>query len=241
MKDYWKLRAEHYNKINWVTNKKLLSKLIKFANLKKKDKVIDVGCGTCILANIMMDKVKTVYAIDKSKSMLSKAKFHSDIFYQEWDIGYNYWLQDYFNKVIARMVFHHINNLKKTFEVCYNLLSKKGWLIIEEGISPSDDKKVLKWTKEIRDLKEKRNHFTIEGLIKHYKKAGFKNIKTKILIKKFSLKNWLNNSWKDKKLFDYIYNKHLNAPNYIKKAYNMKILKEDIILQTKTLLIKGQK
>ena len=241
MTDYWKLRAENYNKIDWVKDTEMLNKLISFCDLNEKHFVLDLGCGTGIVSNLIVDKVLEVMAIDKSKDMLKQGSFHYKIDVWNYDIEVSPLVINYFDRIIARMVFHHIYDVKKTFKYCYQSLDKGGWLIIEEGISPSDDKKVRKWTEEVRNLKEKRNHFTERDLVKYYRRAGFRNVNTQILTRKFSVKNWLANSWKDNEMYQQMWDLHLNAPDYIKKAYNMEITENDIIIETKTLFIKGQK
>lgn len=242
MKDYWSIRAQNYNKLQWATNKILLQKLINFAKLRKQDKVIDVGCGTGVLANLLVDKVEQVYAIDKSEEMLIQSKFNPEIYYRQWDLEDYFYIDNHFDKAIARMVFHHIDNLEKAFKVCYDLLVKSGWFIIEEGISPSENPKVRKWYSDVMGLKEKRHCFSIRQLKKLYLKAGFKNIKTKEIINKnFSINNWLSSSGQDKKVLKEIYDLHLNAPKFIKDIYKMVNKNGEINVQTKILFIKGQK
>jgi len=241
--DYWKIRAKKYNKLQWVKNKTLLKELIKFCNFKKSDIVLDAGCGTGTVACGIFKLVSTVVAIDKSKDMLNKFKENKNIIKLHRDIQKNPFGNNFFNQIIARMLFHHLDNFNKVFKDCYKMLRPKGFFVIQEGgIWSEKEKELLKWYFNMMKLKEKRHNFTQEELIKYFKKSNFKNIKYKIIIdKNFCIDNWLKNSGQNKKIQKKIYNLHLNASDNIKKKYNMKIKFGKIFIDSPVLLIKGQK
>lgn len=238
---YWQLRANKYNKIGWVTDKYLLKLFLDFCDIEPKDTIIEVGCGTGIIAKALLDKVQRIVVLDSSWDMLSQIQ-EEEIIVVRMNLEKEPIFIDVFNKIIARMVFHHIGNLPLTFKNCYQMLKEKGWLIIQEGIPPNNNKNVIDWTINLRNLKEKRKHFTKQSLIDFYQQSGFKNItQQKIINKNFSIKNWLDNSWKDTSFANQIYQMHLNAPKQVKEAYNMRILKNDIIIEAVSIMIKGQK
>lgn len=242
MSNEWEIRAKKYDNIGWVSDVVQINNLINFCDLQSSDWVLDAGCGTGVLLPHLKKLVENVDAFDGSKDMLEKAKeLKSDVYLHNIEESFQY---HYYNKIISRMVFHHVNNLDTAFKNCYDALADNGWLILEEGVSPSDDEVVTKWSTEIRDLKEKRNHFTESNLIERFEKAGFKNITCQYTIKdNFSVNNWLKNSWKDEELYNIVLDKHLNAPQCVKDAYGMKIDDDgvNITIQTRVLFIKGQK
>ena len=118
-----------------------------------------------------------------------------------------------FDKIICRMVLHHIDNIYKVIENLYNMLDRYGELIIEEGgIIPRKKKKVFNWYNNMMKLKEKRHNFTEEELITYLKETGFRNITTKTGVRKFSINNWLRNSGESISLQKKIYDIHYKAP-----------------------------
>jgi SAM-dependent methyltransferase len=241
--DYWKIRAKKYNNLQWVKSKILMKELISFCNFNSNDKVLDLGCGTGVVSKEIVDLVSRVYAVDKSPDMLEKMEKHNKIFKECIDIENKVIAIKFFNKIIARMVFHHIQKLPEMFISCYDALKPNGWLIIQEGgVIPAGEKEVFKWYSKMIALKEDRHNFTIEELKGYFFNSKFKNITTKVVIDKdFSINNWLANSGQDKKILKKIYDLHYNAPETIKKYYNMKIKGKEITIDSKVLIIKGQK
>lgn len=242
-RDYWIIRSKKYDQLKWVKDKYLLDQFIKFCNLKSWDAVHEIGCGTGIVSKAIKDKVGQVIASDNAIEMLVQLHREKKIISMCMDLENEWIWTKQFDKIIARMVFHHIEDLLKGFDNCYKMLRQDGWLIIQEGIPPSNDKKVIDWYSYIMGLKEKRHTFLKQSLKGFLEFAGFRNKQSKIIIdKEFSVTNWLSSSGQNKKLIKKIYDLHKNAPDYIKKAYKMKIKKDgEIIIQTKVLLIKGQR
>jgi ubiquinone/menaquinone biosynthesis C-methylase UbiE len=243
MKEYWSIRAKKYNQLNWVKSNVLMEELINFCNFNKSNKVLDAGCGTGVVSKEIINLVSTVYAVDKSEDMLCQMKDHTCLVKMCKDIETEIIAEKFFDKIIARMVFHHINNLPQTFSNCYEMLKPKGWLIVQEGgVIPSGEKEVFEWYSKMIALKENRHNFTLEELKEYFFSNKFKNITTKIVIdRNFSINNWLQNSGQDKKILKKIYDLHYNAPERVKKYYNMKIKGKEIIINSKVLIIKGQK
>ena len=91
-------------------------------------------------------------------------------------------------------------------------------------------------------LKEDRRTYTIDDLVELFEYGGLNNIEITIhKIPSVSISNWLGNSGLPKKICDKIYNMHLDCEEYIKKAYDMKIVNGDILMDWKTAIISGIK
>ncbi|MFZ5993886.1 MAG: class I SAM-dependent methyltransferase [Thermodesulfobacteriota bacterium] len=239
---FWHIRSDRYDKLFWVKDKGYLETIVECADLKRHQLVLDVGTGTGVVANVVKKHVGHVVAIDISDPMLTKGNW-SGISVVKWDIGDYLFAQGLFDRVIARMVFHHIlDNLDRAILRCFDVLKEKGKIIVAEGIPPSDDEEVIDWYSQMFKFKEKRRTFT-PALLKFYlEKNGFKNIKTKIhIMDNFSVKNWLENSGLSEKKRAKIYEMHVNADQKIKDAYQMHIVDGDCLIRTVNAVITGQK
>jgi hypothetical protein len=141
------------------------------------------------------------------------------------------------------MVFHHIlDNLDRAILRCYDLLKDGGYIIVAEGVPPVNDPDVIMWYSEMFKLKEERRTFTPELLTRFLVKNGFAEVKAQLYyMEDFSIANWVSNSGlspdRQKKILDM----HRHAPQHIKKAYNMRVVKEDCIVNTKNVIVVGKK
>jgi len=239
---YWNIRAAKYDRLYWTKDISYIDVILKAGNFSKHEVVLDVGTGTGIMARKIKPLVNHVIALDSSEAMLEKGKWDGFSFIK-WNIAEKLFKDDIFDKVIARMVFHHIfDELHKVFLKCFNLLKNGGALIVAEGVPPNNDIEIVEWYTKMFKYKEKRRVFSKDELIKYFKEAGYVNIKYQIYImRNFSIINWLQNSGLDKKNMEIILEMHYNASPKIKTAYNMQITESDCLVDTKNVIITGDK
>jgi len=240
--NFWHIRSDYYDKLFWTRDKGYLDAIIECSDLKKGHLVLDVGTGTGAISNSIKNHVRHVVAVDISDSMLSKGKW-SGVSVIKWDIGNSLFHQNLFDRVIARMVFHHIlNNLDRALLRCYDLLKENGLLVIAEGIPPSDDEEVIEWYTEMFKHKEERRTFTTTILTNYLEKNGFKDIIANIhIMENFSVNNWLENSGLPKTKQKIIYQMHINSSKKIKEVYQMRIEKGECFIRTTNLIVSGRK
>lgn len=239
---FWHIRSANYDKLYWTKDKSYLDCIVEASCFKKKDVVLDVGTGTGVIARTLKPHVKHVVGMDISESMLDKGKWEG-FSILKWDISELLFANNSFDKVVARMVFHHIlDNLDRVILRCYDLLKDRGSLIVAEGVPPTDDKSVIDWYTHMFSFKEKRRTLTEQQLKDLFEHNGFVNVKSIVYtMKNFSIKNWLENSGLDSNKQKKIMKLHTDADQRIKDAYNMKITKNDCVLDTKNIIIIGQK
>ncbi len=111
---------------------KIQIKAIKFTNPKENSKILDVGCGTGGLLEILNSKGKfELYGIDISEKMLNIAQkklgkgTHLKIIQAE---NLNY--RRKFDYIFSTESFHHFTNQEKAIQNMFNALKKKGKLVI---------------------------------------------------------------------------------------------------------------
>ncbi len=236
---FWKKRSENFNNLEWVNDKGYLNAFVDKCNLSKQDTVLDVGTGTGKIASAVYPFVKQVIGMDISPDMLAKGNWNHEKAFVLWDIRKQLFQENYFDKITARSVLHHITRgTKKALRECYEILKPGGRIIVSEGIPPS--KNTVKYYKKIFKLKEKRILFTDGMLEKMISRVGFENVETSTyFIRQSSVKNWLENSGIPKKNQEKIMNIYKNNEE-LRKAHNM-TLKEDCLIDVKTVIITAQK
>ena len=242
-KKYWDERSKYYNNLEWVHSKLWLNSLISFSEIKKEDFTLDLGTGTGVIANAISKLCKKVIASDISEGMINHSVFDENILPVLFSIEEEkYFENDYFDKIISRMCFHHLTDVKSGMDNCMKILKPKGKLIISESLPPTDEENVVEWWTEMFSLKEDRIVFTLPSIIKYFERSNYKNVEYKEEIDtNFDVLNWINNQGLPQETKDKIISMHLNAPDFIKKAHNIRILDDQILLNSRILLIKGEK
>jgi ubiquinone/menaquinone biosynthesis C-methylase UbiE len=235
---FWNVRAKNYDKLFWTKDAGYIKKIIEASEFSKSDLVLDIGTGTGAMARSIHPHVKHVVGMDFSDSMLKQGRWEG-ISMVKWDLNDN----RLFDKIVGRMVFHHIlDNLDRAFLRCYDLLKSRGKLIIAEGIPPSEDQDIIDWYTEIFKHKEVRRTFTRSLLVNYFVKNGFRDVKVhKYKMKRFNINNWLVNSGLDKAKQKLILNMHLSASGKVKAAYHMKVENGVCLVDTDNLIIVGNK
>lgn len=240
--NYWKARAKEYNQLLWTKQPACLANILSVANLTKKDTVIDVGCGTGVLLPYLKDTGAKVYGLDISEAMVDKITVTGvPVIIQ--DIRKPLQLTIKPTVVIARMMLHHVTKgLDAAMENLYNMLDKRGRLIIVEGVPPNDSPRLLTWYTRMFALKERRLCFNRERLSCLLTKFGFKHIQTESVIDShFDITNWAEHSCTSQEASQRIIEEHVYAPEFVKSAYDMKFDGERIFAKTRTLIISGTK
>jgi len=184
MKDHFKSRAKDWDKGTVrVNGAQIIADAIeKRFTLTKSMKVMDFGVGTGLLGFEIAKKVKEVYGVDMSPSMLKtlEEKNSPELYIKPicQDIIKEP-LKEKFDGIISSMTLHHIENLEDFFRSIYKNLHNGGFIAIadlekEDGTFHSDNSGVFHFG------------FEEEELISIVLEAGFKdvNIETINTIKK---------------------------------------------------------
>ena len=238
----WEIRASKYDNLEWTNRDQYMEKFLKMCDLKSNFHACDIGTGTGIIAAVLANYCKRVDGIDYSKAMLNIAKKKrqmNNIRYLLMNAEKLEFSSDMFDTVTARMCFHHIAHQDKAINECVRILKPGRKFVISEGIPPPGTRKFYT---EMFKLKEKRRTYTIDDLVELLEHGGLKNITIEIhKMPSVSINNWLVNSGKDKSTCKKIYDMHLDCEEYVKKAYNMKILNGDIYMDWLIAIVSGTK
>jgi trans-aconitate methyltransferase len=102
-------------------------------NAKPGEVILDLGCGTGYLTNLIAGSGAHVYGIDNSAKMIEQArlKYH-DIKFQVMD-AVNFTFENKFDAVFSNAVLHWIPEKVKVIECVFNCLKKGGRFVAEFG------------------------------------------------------------------------------------------------------------
>jgi ubiquinone/menaquinone biosynthesis C-methylase UbiE len=137
--------AKYYDLGNSEKSKLRIS-TIKLANIKKGEKILDVGCGTgsyAVLARQITGETGYVAGIDISTKMLDIArnknnKYGLNIDYIEASIDKLPFSENHFDCVMSTLMFHHlpVNIKRKGLKEIYRVLKPDGRLFFLDFAKP---------------------------------------------------------------------------------------------------------
>ena len=239
----WSVRSELYNDLDWVQRDELLCAMVDAVGSLKDKKVLDLGTGTgkVLIALKSRQKQADYHGIDFSQDMLNKIDpsygFKLAVRQIEDLNGFD---DNDFDLVTARMVFHHANNIKKAMSQVYRVLKPGGKFIICEGNPP--DLNSIAFYKNMFRFKEDRLTFLADDMVNMLVGNNFNSISSKtVILKDMSLNNWLDKSGLPFRNIDIIKKMHYECDVMVQKAYNMKFVDEDILMDWKFSVVYGDK
>lgn len=151
----WSSDYDKYSKYNvYIAMHK--NKILSLLNLKKSDKVLDLGCGTGRLTTQISKKVKNVVGVDFSKDMLNiakeKSKKNSNIQYKYLNITKRLPFKDKsFDKVLSILVVNHIKQLDKLLKEVYHILKPRGLFVFDSDAGKNTKYRLLAKSTKFED------------------------------------------------------------------------------------------
>ena len=161
--------------------------------------------------------------------------------FEEGDIRNLRFPENWFDKVTARMIFHHlIKSSDQAARECYRVLKPGGTMVLSEGVPPS--RSLSDWYTRMFALKEERLTFFEEDLVALMRAGGFDIERGHTHISpQVSIGNWLRNSGLPQEQQDKIMQMHLDLDETGKQHYNMALIGDDILCDFKYLVLVGRK
>ena len=247
---YWEKRGETYGGLDDVKSKRTAYKIVDFIKplgLNSKSWILDGGCGKGDITKIIRDNFRhsNVVGIDLSQNMIngaiSKEADGLKFFCREY-FEFIHEITTFFDLILFSLFVHHLTDGRdqKAIDHAYKALNPKGHIVIAEAIPPSDD--VLDYYKQIFEMKEDRNCYTLKDLLRLVRNAGFEEVKFHTYSFDIRLLSWLDDNTLTDLKKNLLYSMHIVATKGFKDAYAMESLGEgDYRLRCKMALVSGVK
>lgn len=242
---YWARRAQEYDQLQWVNEERYLKTFVELGDFQPQDIVLDVGTGTGAIARAIAPLVREVIGVDRSQEMLERIKddgrWQRNLYFIKRDILEPIFLDEMFDKVTARMVFHHlVGQTEPAMAQCVRMLKPGGRLILAEGVPPTED--VRPDYVRIFQAIEPRETFMEGDLKALMERAGFQQVRFQTLVlSQMSVRNWLEHRGLPKAVQDRVFTMHVKAGDYFKTAYHMTITPNDCLIDMKVAIVVGEK
>lgn len=138
--------AEHYDKVTPTERSRFRRKQIGMVDLRKGEKILEVGCGTAslsILAKQVTGETGIVEGIDLAPKIVAKAQdkaraSHLEIGFRCASIDALPYPDECFDAVISSLMFHHlpVEIKKRGLEEVYRVLKRGGRFFLCDFASP---------------------------------------------------------------------------------------------------------
>jgi SAM-dependent methyltransferase len=172
--NYWKKRVKKSTDGTKVPGSSVLKKLIENCEIKKTDKVLDVGCGYGRLFPILNELSSNIYGIDIDLSVINDASYFNYMSLHTATAENTKFPDSFFEKVIVFGVFDVVK--QETALIEFNRILKYGGKCLITGKNIEyciDDNKAFIAEKNAA-AKNFPNHFTnIKKLALNIEKYGF--------------------------------------------------------------------
>lgn len=232
---YWAERVGQYNKTDWVKNRKFIDSFLDMLPNQKFSSILEVGIGTGVVAEKMVEKLGPLSGIDISPDMISKIE-NPNISAAVGDAHNLKFENNIFDLIYMRNVIHYIDHPEKALSEIFRCLKTGGYFLFSQVVPPEDS------VSEEYDWLVGRNiHYPTETEIINWMK-NFQIIKENdFILTGQSIMNWLNNTCNEKTERDEVVARHIETSELYKRLVNYSALKNDIYVDIKHLMILAQK
>ncbi len=237
----WDHRAGSFDRLEWAKSQSYLRTLVRLGAFRRHHLVLDVGTGTAIVAKAIAPRVSQVVAIDISQKMLDKTRWEGNMRCVRADIRQPLFAEGVFDRVTARMVFHHIlRDTQQAMDECCRVLRPGGRMVLSEGVPPCEE--VRPDFVRIFRLKERRLTFMGPDLAEMMRRAGFRGVRThEVHLRRMSVRNWLRNSGLPEAVQERIYLMHSESSETFQRAYRLVRRGGDCLIDFRMLILVGTK
>ena len=174
--DFFKHTAENYEQVNHTVSnvEKIANSMLQIIEFNASMEIMDFGSGTGLLLEKIAPSVRSISAVDISRSMneqleKKRNRLACELEIIEMDLSKSA-LDRKYDGIISSMTMHHVENIESMFGKFYSMLNDNGFIAIadldkEDGSFHTEDTGVFHFG------------FDRQELINFAKSAGFKSAK----------------------------------------------------------------
>jgi SAM-dependent methyltransferase len=180
--EQFSLQAAPFSQSPGHSDEESLRLLVEMAELSSEDTVLDVACGTGIVACAFAEIARHVSGIDLTAAMLEQAKMLAEqrnlanLYWHEGDIETLPFANDSFSVVLSRYAFHHFLNPGLVLAEMSRVCRPGGRVMIIDAMLPPEKLDAYNHFEKLFDPSHNRA-LAIEETLGLVGKAGLKDVK----------------------------------------------------------------
>jgi ubiquinone/menaquinone biosynthesis C-methylase UbiE len=175
-------QAVHYSQMPGHNDEEALKLLMQMAGVTGEDTVLDVACGTGIVARAFASVAKHVTGIDVTPAMLDQARASAveigltNLSWQQGDIESLPFPDDSFSIVTSRYAFHHFLNPERVLAEMARVCRTGGRILIADGTPSPDRAEAYNYFEKLFDPSHARA-LTLEEFRRLFEDVGLPNVR----------------------------------------------------------------
>jgi ubiquinone/menaquinone biosynthesis C-methylase UbiE len=198
--DQFTLQAGPFSQSSGHSNEESLRLLMELAELSNDDTVLDVACGTGMVACAFAETARHVSGIDLTSAMLEQAKLLarqrnlSNLSWYQGDIETLPFADDSFSVVLSRYAFHHFLNPNLVITEMSRVCLPGGRIMIIDALLPPEKIDAYNCFEKLFDPSHNRA-LTMEEMQWWVKNAGLKDVRLAFYKMEMELESQLASSY----------------------------------------------
>ncbi len=240
IKKHFVNRAKKYeSSAHWVKDEGIFKIIKRLAGVRDSDRVLDVACGTGIIANLFFKQAKQVVGLDITEEMFKQALLRLDCMVNAQSELLPF-KDNVFDLVTCRQGLQFMDAAVSVAQM-YRVCKKGGKIILIQlaAFGRQDQEHAFKIQMARQPVRE--NCFLEEDLVSLLKKAGCKEVKSLPFYSQESVHEWIDNGALPLERQLEIKKLYYQAPASFKKIHQVKFTADDIIDTMKIAIVCGYK
>ncbi len=240
IKEHFVNRAKKYElSAHWVKDEEILKIIKGFSGIRNSDFVLDVACGTGIIANLFFKQVKKVIGLDVTEEMFKQALPRLDCMVNALAETLPF-KDNVFDLITCRQGLQFMDaaaSVSQMFKVC----KKAGKIILIQLVASGQEDKDYAFKIQMARQPVRANCFLEEDLVNLLKTAGCSQVKSQPFYSEESVNEWIDNGALSLERQEQIKKLYRDAPASFKKIHQLKFTADDIIDTMKIAIVCGYK
>ncbi|MFH1281823.1 MAG: methyltransferase domain-containing protein [Candidatus Omnitrophota bacterium] len=240
IKDHFDHRAEKYeSSARWVKDERIFTIVKDLSCVKAAYRVLDVACGTGIIAGLFFKKAKRVIGLDVTEAMFTQALLKLDdiVNAQSELLPFR---DSVFDLVTCRQGLQFMDAAAAVAQM-YRVCKQGGKIILIQLAAFGQEDKEYAFKIQMARQPVRENCFLEEDLVNLLREAGCKKIKSQPFYSQESVNEWIDNGALPPERQLEIKKLYYAAPASFKKIHELQFLGHDVIDTMKIAIVCGYK
>lgn len=227
----------NYHRLQWVRNEAFID--VVAAACGTGEAVLDLGCGTGVMAEPLTRSFTRYVGVDPAKNLLERAPKVPGAEYLPLPLE-EIVFERQFDCVLLRNTVHHLKDPEAGFDKAIRALRRGGRVVLCEGVPP--DSRVRQFYTDLFKLFDNRHILTEGDLLALLRMNGFRQIVLQpFFMEKVNLVDWLRKVSPNEEVLQKALQLHLAGDEHFRRVYEIEGEGEALTMTWRFMVATGVK